>query len=248
MSFTIQDIQDKQFHVRFRGFDIDEVDAFLELIVENFSVIIEENKDLNRNIETLSKELERVTKQESSFRNAMISAQKIAEEMKEKSQGEADALVERAREDVKLLKDEAHNEVAALEARVDELRGMQTAFEKELYEVISSYQRKLVGVSHETSCDETVELEDITLTDANVDADLLEEEPDLSDLYEKIDLADHLGGEESLLEGPGSCENTENIDNPRCIPDLDSDIMFTLHDPLDEGESPVDVVIEREDD
>ena len=34
MTITPQDIQSKQFHVRMRGFDVDEVDKFLEKVAE----------------------------------------------------------------------------------------------------------------------------------------------------------------------------------------------------------------------
>ena len=46
MTITAQDIQSKQFHVRMRGFDVDEVDKFLEKIAEEFLIITLENKQI----------------------------------------------------------------------------------------------------------------------------------------------------------------------------------------------------------
>lgn len=247
MSLKVQDIQDKQFHVRFRGFDMEEVDSFLELVVENFSGILEDNKELTRKVSTLTEELEQVKKQESSFRSAIISAKKISDELINKSKSEAAALLENGHEEVKLLKDEAHREVAELEGRVDELRGMQAEFEKDLHEVILSYQEKLKFSPGRDECIEQTEVQADRITLTN-EAASSAEKPDLSDLYEKIDLGDNLGGGESLLSGDIDDLAVEGDyeKESKCIPDLDSDIVFTLHDPLDDDESLVDVAIKRE--
>ena len=58
MKITPQDIIDKEFRVKFRGFDMAEVDAFLEEVAENFFRLAEENTLLNEKILTLEQELE----------------------------------------------------------------------------------------------------------------------------------------------------------------------------------------------
>jgi len=55
---TSQDIIDKEFRVKFRGFDMAEVDAFLEEVAENFFRLTEENTVLNEKILALQQELE----------------------------------------------------------------------------------------------------------------------------------------------------------------------------------------------
>ena len=51
MSLTAEDIQTQQFHVRFRGFDVDEVDAFLERVAENFVLLKDEKRQLKEQVE-----------------------------------------------------------------------------------------------------------------------------------------------------------------------------------------------------
>ena len=58
MKITPQDIIDKEFRVKFRGFDMSEVDAFLEEVAENFFRLTEENTLLNEKILALQQELE----------------------------------------------------------------------------------------------------------------------------------------------------------------------------------------------
>lgn len=57
MEITPQDIIDKEFRVKFRGFDMAEVDTFLEEVAENFFKISEENTLLNEKIIALQKDM-----------------------------------------------------------------------------------------------------------------------------------------------------------------------------------------------
>ena len=47
IKITPQDIIDKEFRVKFRGFDMAEVDSFLEEVAENLFKLTEENTVLN---------------------------------------------------------------------------------------------------------------------------------------------------------------------------------------------------------
>jgi cell division initiation protein len=58
MNITPQDIIDKEFRVKFRGFDMAEVDSFLEEVAESFFKLIEENTLLNEKILALQQDLE----------------------------------------------------------------------------------------------------------------------------------------------------------------------------------------------
>ena len=186
MPLSLQDIQEKQFHVRFRGFDIEEVDGFLELIAENYSTVIDDNKKMSIQIENLTQELGRVKNQESSFRNAIISAQKIADGMREKGKREADDLLEKAHDEIKALKDEAHKEVTELESRVEQLKGMQVQFEQDIRNVIASYQSNLDDIPK--VIEKEIQAGEEVAGGAVVDEEeLRDQKPDFSDLYEKID-------------------------------------------------------------
>ncbi len=50
---TPENIQNQQFHVRFRGFDVDEVDAFLEKVAENYLVLIKDNEKLKEKLNAI---------------------------------------------------------------------------------------------------------------------------------------------------------------------------------------------------
>jgi len=58
MKITPQDIIDKEFRVKFRGFDIVGVDTFLEEVAENFFKLTEENTRLNETILSLQEDID----------------------------------------------------------------------------------------------------------------------------------------------------------------------------------------------
>ena len=63
MKITPQDIIDKEFRVKFRGFDMVEVDTFLEEVAESFFKLNEENTRLNEKIITLQEDTGAVLKE-----------------------------------------------------------------------------------------------------------------------------------------------------------------------------------------
>ena len=56
MKFTPLDIQQQQFKIRFRGFDIREVDAFLEQLADDFESVKSNNISLQDEISRLKLE------------------------------------------------------------------------------------------------------------------------------------------------------------------------------------------------
>ena len=58
MKISPQDIIDREFRVKFRGFDMAEVDAFLEEVAENLFRLSEENTQLHEKVAAMQQELE----------------------------------------------------------------------------------------------------------------------------------------------------------------------------------------------
>jgi len=264
MTISPQDIQAKQFHVRFRGFDVEEVDSFLEQVAEHYLLLLEGKKSLTAKVESLTRQLESLKNEEHSFKDAIISAQRVADEMKQKSQEQAKALLTQAQDEVEELKNAAHQEIMELEYRVDELRGVQTKLRDDLRQVITSYLEQVEQGFETPSPDDSDKPED---TPAATPIDLPEEEreskagPDLGDLYEKIDLGpgglalsdeDEVDDEVFNLSDqarPAQDNDSVNLKDESgttsAIPDLDDEVMFTLEDPLDHDE--IDVAIKERD-
>jgi cell division initiation protein len=143
MILTAQDIQSQQFHVRFRGFDVEEVDDFLEKIATAFQAVSEENQKLKGRLETMEKDLATYQNQQKSFQSAIIAAQNVADGMKEKSREEADAIVVEAKEEARLRREEADYEIAELKRKIDDLKSLREQARNDLRQQLKSYLQML---------------------------------------------------------------------------------------------------------
>jgi cell division initiation protein len=132
MILTAQDIQSQQFHVRFRGFDVEEVDDFLEKIAAAFQAVSEENQKLKGRLETMEKDLATYQNQQKSFQSAIIAAQNVADGMKEKSREEAEAIVAEAQEEARLRREDANLEIGDLKRKIEELKSLREQARQEL--------------------------------------------------------------------------------------------------------------------
>ena len=143
MILTAQDIQSQQFHVRFRGFDVEEVDDFLEKIAAAFQTVSEENQKLKGRLETMEKDLATYQNQQKTFQSAIIAAQNVADGMKEKSREEAEAIVAEAQEEARLRREDANLEIGELKRKIEDLKSLREQARQELRQQLQSYLHML---------------------------------------------------------------------------------------------------------
>jgi cell division initiation protein len=199
MTITPQDIQSKQFHVRLRGFDVDEVDKFLEKVAEEFLLLSMEHKQAMEKIASLDKEVANFRNKEQAFQNAILSAQKISDEMQGKSRREADEMLEKARE-----------EAAELEAKsLDEAETMLSRAAQEaeaIKEKAISQARSLVENSSSRMLELTNEINHLISMKKQI----------AGDLHQLLD-----GYRQRLEEGlPAGLNNLEPLPEPQPIDDF----------------------------
>ncbi|MFH1021691.1 MAG: DivIVA domain-containing protein [Pseudomonadota bacterium] len=219
MILSAQDIQSQQFHVRFRGFDVEEVDDFLEKIAAAFQTVSEENQKLKGRLETMEKDLATYQNQQKSFQSAIIAAQNVADGMKEKSREEAEAIVVEAKEEARLRREDAEHEIAELKRKIGDLKSLREQARDDLRQQLKSYLQMLDtepadnarAVEHFSSSTRPREPQRGTMYGGTPRAraaaepeferqrqgssPAFSEEADLADLYVKIDIPD---------SGPGS--------------------------------------------
>jgi len=261
MSLTAEDIQTKQFHVRFRGFDIEEVDTFLERIAENFALLNDEKRLLKEKVEKLEMEINEFYSQEKTFQHAIISAQRIADEMQEKSRQEAEARLAAVQDEIDRLRKQSTEEKETLEQEIAALQQNKSKVKEELRTYLQTY---LSWLDQDISLAENTPLSLLQsdIMDGGQPAKAAEQAgqteyaavDEIDDLYEKIELPDELNTEEkekmaSAMQENQSGELDEEDDRERLtIPDLEGDMLFALEDPLDEKEQEPRMDIETPED
>jgi cell division initiation protein len=122
MKITPADILNQKFGISFRGYDRDEVDAFLDLIAKDMEDLLRENSFLKDEIEKLNAEVARLREMEETIKDTIISAQKMAETFKENARKESENIIDAARLQAEKICFEATKEVAETKAELQKLQ------------------------------------------------------------------------------------------------------------------------------
>ena len=129
MKITPLDIQQQQFRVRFRGFDMVEVDNFLDLLANEFEELLKENNQLREEDRRKLGRINELEAGEKELRNTLVSAQQITEEMKNNARREGELIVEEAKMNARRIIDNAHSQTLQVETEINQLRRQRGQFE-----------------------------------------------------------------------------------------------------------------------
>jgi cell division initiation protein len=157
MNLTPLDIKQQQFQVRFRGFDIREVDRFLEKMAEAYSALQTDNKNLREEIRRLKMETQGYREREETFKRAMLNSQKVLEQMKDNARKSADIIIADAETKAEKILNRAHNRLSQLHEDIAELKRQRIQIEVQLRSVIEAHT-KLLDIGKEGA--DTLDAED----------------------------------------------------------------------------------------
>ena len=122
MKLTPMDIKNKEFKKAIRGYAADEVDEFMEEIVENYEELFKENSMLKDTVSRIREKVEHYEKLEDTIQNTLLLAQNAADQAKESSQKEADLIMKNANESAQKVLDKAHNDVIAVNDEYEKVK------------------------------------------------------------------------------------------------------------------------------
>lgn len=122
MKLTPVDITNKEFRKMLRGYDPEEVDEFLDQIVEDYEELFKENSLLKEKINAMNEKIEHYSKIESTIQNTLLLAQNAAEQAKVSSHKEADIVIKHANDSAKKILDKAHTDVVSITQEYDRLK------------------------------------------------------------------------------------------------------------------------------
>ena len=148
MKMTPLDIQQQQFKTRFRGFDVREVDTFLEQTAGAFEILQRENEDGQEEIRRLELEIQGYKKREETFKRALLNSQKVLDQMKENARKSAELIIAEAEVKAEKILNKSHNRLAQLHEDIAELKRQRTQIEVQISSVIEAHS-KLLEISKE---------------------------------------------------------------------------------------------------
>ncbi len=143
MRITPLDIQQKQFASKFRGFDMEEVDSFLELIREEMEELLRENANLREEAKRFEKQLKEYKSMEGTLRDTLIGTQQMVEEYRNNATKEADLIKKEAELQADEIIRDAQVKVVKIHEDITDLKGIRRHFKEEVKRLIQSHMNML---------------------------------------------------------------------------------------------------------
>ena len=143
MRITPLDIQQKQFPTKFRGFDVDEVYSFLELVREEMEELLRENASLKEQLSRADSQLQEYNNMSITLRETLMTTQQIVEDYKTNSRREADLIIREAESKADDIVKAAHTRAVKIHEDIVELKGIRRHFKEEVKRLIESHMKMI---------------------------------------------------------------------------------------------------------
>lgn len=143
MRITPLEIQQKQFPMKLRGFDVEEVYSFLEIIREEMEDLLRENANLKETVQRLDTQMKEYRDMETTLRQTLLTAQQMVEDYKMNARKEAELIVKEAELRAETMIKEAQEKVIKIHEDIVDLKGIRRHFKEEIKRLIESHLRML---------------------------------------------------------------------------------------------------------
>lgn len=143
MRLTPIDIQQQQFGRQFRGCDRKEVERFLDLVAAQMGELSRENSQMRTEISHLKREIEEHRDREETLREAMLTAQRAIDEIRETAKKEAELVVTEAEMRAEKILHSAHGRVIKLIDEINELKRQRTRAIEEVRSILNTHTKLL---------------------------------------------------------------------------------------------------------
>lgn len=156
MIFTPDGIKKQEFNKSFRGFDKEEVHAFLEKLSAEFEILFNENETIKKELEETKQQLEKSLHLEKKIINSLKQAEEKSNQIIEESQNKANEILRLAEEKSVELLQKSREEADRLKSAVINLREEKEMLITKLKSVIN-YQAHLLEMKVEDAGEELKE-------------------------------------------------------------------------------------------
>jgi len=119
---TPLDIQNQTFNRVLRGYDPEEVRAFLRQTAQAWSRLLEEHQELRKKVDTLSQEIARYREMESLLQRTLLQAEESSRALIENAEKKAQLIVHEAQQKAEALLHSLQKEKESLESHIEQLK------------------------------------------------------------------------------------------------------------------------------
>ena len=143
MKVTPLDLRQQRFKTVMRGYDRGEVQAFLLEVADDYENALRENDKLRQEMAKLDAVLGEHRGQERNLRNTLLTAQKLADEIKEHANQEGARMIREAEGRVDLILQKAQMRSEEVQREIDSMRMKRREVETDIEALIGTLKNTL---------------------------------------------------------------------------------------------------------
>lgn len=150
------DIQNKEFRrAKIGGYNVDEVNDFLEEVLQAYQQLTKENYELKEKINLLDQNLQYYRTMEATIQNALVLAEKTAQDTKSLAYEKASQIKRDAEQRSETILEQARQELYALSHKRDELKQQYLGYKVQIKQIL---QAQLEMLEQQTIEENSIEL------------------------------------------------------------------------------------------
>jgi cell division initiation protein len=153
---TPLDLRQCRFKTSMRGYDKDEVAAMLEAVADDYEGALRENDRLRQDLVKMGAALNQHRELEGSLKVTLMSAQKVADDMRENANQEAVRIVREAEGRAELLLQKTQSRLEDVQREIDGLKMKRREAETSLEAIISTLHHTLEFVREQEHREEKI--------------------------------------------------------------------------------------------
>ena len=147
---TPLDIENKKFSKQMvNGYNVDEVDEFLDEITADYEKLYKENKELKENTEELHNDVGQYRTIESTLQNTPVIAQKTADEIQNVAKQQAEQIIKDAEHQAKTRLDELNTQIMIKEKELNELKKQFSVYKAKMESLLISQLELIKDMAEE---------------------------------------------------------------------------------------------------
>lgn len=143
MQITPLDILQKRFGRALRGYDRQEVEAFLALVAAEYEGMVKELQALREDVARMDEEIGEFRSRERALQETMVTAQKACEDIRESARKEAEITLAEAELQGEKIVQAAHAKFLRIADDITELKRQRSTFEAQVRAVVESHGKLL---------------------------------------------------------------------------------------------------------
>lgn len=145
MNLTPLDIRKQEFRKALRGFDPDEVQAFLDMVGAEYERLLEKNKQLGNRLIELETKLKDYQESEKNLRETLLNVQEVKKQSEESSRKQADLIIKESELKALEIIEMARKQARQMRDEVNILKTQKESFINRLRQILIS-QIELLSV------------------------------------------------------------------------------------------------------